>query len=52
MTKYIMTFTHADGTVDTIIKEFATYMQAMNWNSEYFAKHRDVYYTTTKEYKS
>lgn len=45
MTKYTFTFTTKNGTT-TIEKAFATYMQAMNFKSEYMAKHFDVYHST------
>lgn len=42
MTKYTMTFTYANGTAETVVKEFATYMDAMNFKTHYFASHFGV----------
>ena len=42
MTKYTMTFTYSNGTTETLIKEFETYMEAMSFKSSYFASHVDI----------
>lgn len=51
MTKYTFTFTTKNGTT-TIEKEFATYMQASNFQCEYVAKHFDVYHSSMAQSKA
>lgn len=46
MTKYTYTFKNAKNVITVIVKEFASYMSAMNFGAEYFATHRDIVYYT------
>lgn len=45
MTKYTFTFTTKNGTT-TIVKEFATYTEASNYQTSYVAKNFDVYHSS------
>lgn len=48
MTNYTYTFTKANNEKVTFTKEFASYMKAMNFGAEYFAKHADIVCYTMK----